>query len=86
MKGKKQFFPTPGLTLILRVNHKTDEELMKESETGNLYAFLTDNQWNDINELNIKGEILAITEHLNKFEFMDELEKLIQAYQADESA
>ncbi len=86
MKGKKQFFPTPGLSRLLRVDHKTDEELMKESDAGNHYAFLTDNQWKDINTLDIKGEVLAITEHLNEFEFMDELDKLIQAYQASHAA
>ena len=86
MKGKKQFFPTPGLSRFLGVDNKTDEELMKESDAGNHYAFLTDAQWKDINTLDIKGEVLAITEHLNEFEFMDELDKLIRAYQSNKAA
>lgn len=86
MKGKKQFFPTPGLSKLLGVENKTDSELMKESKTGNHYAFLTDQQWQEINSLDIKGEVLAITEHLNEFEFMSELDKLIKAYQADKAA
>ena len=59
---------------------------MQESSAGDHYAFLTDQQWNDINALDIKGDVLAITEHLNEFEFMAELDKLIQAYQADKAA
>ncbi len=86
MKGKKQFFPTPGLSKFLGVEDKTDAELLKESCIGDHYAFLTHHQWSDINHLEIKGEVLAITEHLNEFEFMDELDKLIQAYQADKAA
>lgn len=86
MKGKKQFFPTPGLSMFLGVDHKTDEELMKESVAGNHYAFLTDDQWEEINTLDIRGEVLAQTEYLNEFEFMDELDKLIQAYRDDKAA
>ncbi|WP_022666582.1 hypothetical protein [Desulfospira joergensenii] len=86
MKGKKQFFPTPGLSRFLGVDNKTDDELLQESSAGNHYAFLTHDQWDDINNLEIKGEVLAITEHLNEFEFMDELDKLIQAYQAEKAA
>ncbi|MCG8687305.1 MAG: hypothetical protein MI892_20675 [Desulfobacterales bacterium] len=86
MKGKKQFFPTPGLSKFLGIVNKTDDELLKENSTGNHYAFITNDQWTDINALEIKGEVLAITEHMNEFEFMDELDKLIQAYQADKAA
>jgi len=86
MKGKKQFFPTPGLSKFLGVDNKTDEELIKESAAGDHYAFLTEDQWFDINALEIKGEVLTITEHLNEFEFLDELNKLILAYQADKAA
>lgn len=86
MKGKKQFFPTRGLAKFLGVDHKTDSEIMKESKTGNHYAFLTDDQWDEINALDIRGEVLAQTEHLNEFEFMDELDKLIQAYRDDKAA
>lgn len=86
MKGKKQFFPTPGLSKLLGVDNKTDAELLQESSAGDHYAFLTHDQWTDINALEIKGEVLAITEHLNEFEFMEELDKLIQAYQADIAA
>lgn len=85
MKGKKQFFPTPGLSGFLGVDHKTDEELMKESSAGNHYAFLTDDQWKEIISLDIRGEVLAQTEYLNEFEFMDELEKLLQAYREDKA-
>ena len=86
MKGKKQFFPTPGLSKFLGVDNKTDAELMQESSTGDHYAFLTHDQWADINALEIKGEVLAITEHLNEFEFMEDLGKLIRAYQSDMAA
>jgi len=86
MKGKKQFFPTPGLSKFLGVENKTDAEILKENGAADHYAFLTPGQWYDINALEIKGEVLAITEHLNEFEFMDELDKLIRAYQADMAA
>ena len=68
------------------MDNKTDDELLEENSTGNHYAFLNHDQWTDILNLEIKGEVLAITEHLNEFEFMDELDKLIQAYQADKAA
>jgi len=86
MKGKKQFFPTPGLSGFLGVDHKTDAELMKESDAGNHYAFLTDAEWEEINVLDIRGEVLAQTEYLNEFEFMDELEKLLQAYRKNKAS
>lgn len=86
MHGKKQFFPTPGLSRFLGVDNKTDSELMKENDSGNHYAFLTDDQWEEINALEIRGEVLAQTEYLNEFEFMDELEKLLQAYRDDKAA
>jgi len=42
MHGKKQFFPTHGLKKFLNIDHKTDEEICKESDPGNHYAFITD--------------------------------------------
>ena len=86
MHGKKQFFPTPGLARFLGVDHKTDSEIMKDSDAGNHYAFLTDDQWNEINALDIRGEVLAQTEYLNEFEFMDELEKLLHSYRCDKAS
>ena len=86
MYGKKQFFPTPGLSRFLGVDNKTDSEIMKESDAGNHYAFLTDDQWNEINFLDIRGEVLAQTEYLNEFEFMDELEKFLHSYRCDKAS
>lgn len=68
------------------MENKTDAEILKENGAGDHYAFLTPDQWYDINALEIKGEVLTITEHLNEFEFMDELDKLIRAYQSDMAA
>lgn len=70
MHGKRQFFPTPGLNKFFNLDWKTDDDLMKEAKTGNHYSFITDEQWQQIIALDIRGEILNITEGRNEFEFM----------------
>lgn len=86
MKGKKQFFPTPGLAKFLGTRFKTDQEVMQESSAGDHYAFLTDSQWHEINSLDIRGEVLALTEGRNEFEFMDTLDALLKEYQIENVA
>jgi len=80
MHGKKQFFPTPGLARFLKVQHKTDEEIIKESEAGNHYATLTNQQWQEILTFDIRGDVLKLTEGVTEFEFFDLLEDYLQTY------
>lgn len=81
MHGKKQLWPTPGLNKILSLGSwKPDSEIIKESAAGHHYAFLSDYEWNQINQLDIRGEILAMTENKNEFEFMTELNNLLKTY------
>jgi len=81
MHGKKQLWPSPGLNKILGLESwKSDSEIMKENAAGNHYAFLTDDEWNQINHLDIRGEILTLTENRNEFEFMAELDHLLKTY------
>lgn len=74
MHGKKQFFSSPGLSDHLGLKDKTDKDIMEERETGNHFYSFTDEQINQIHESNIKGEIIVMTEGINEFQFMTELE------------
>jgi len=77
MKGKKQFFPSPGLRKILQMNWKTDEEIIQELKGGNIYASLSDSIWNEINIFNIKGEIIELSKIQNEFAFLLEVERYL---------
>lgn len=77
MKGKKQFFPTRGLNQFFGLHWKTDEELLQESETGQMYAMISDPDWMEINSLNLRGEVLELTRDNNDFEFIDQLDLLL---------
>ena len=82
MKGKKQFFPSPGLSDHLGIKHKTDQDIMEERKTGNHYSFLTDPEWDLINKMDIRGEILTLTEG-NEFEFMTKLDEFLKPYKKE---
>jgi hypothetical protein len=82
MHGKKQFFPTHGLNQFLGLNWKTDDEIMKEGQSGNHYAFI-DEYWEQILNLDIRGEILALTENRNEFEFMRDMDFLLKEYELE---
>jgi len=77
MKGRKQFFPSPGIRKILRMDWKTDEEIMKELQGGNTYASFSDAIWNEINRLDIKGEIVELSKIENEFAFLAEVERYL---------
>lgn len=83
MHGKKQFFPSHGLKKFLNINWKTDEEICKESDAGNHYAFILENDWQQILDFDIRGEIIELTEGRNEFEFMRDMEALLKEYQLD---
>jgi hypothetical protein len=84
MHGKKQLWPTPGLNALLGLGDwKSDSEVLKESSAGNHYSFLTDQEWEQINQLDIRGEILTLTENRNEFEFMTELDHLLKSYKKE---
>lgn len=85
MHGKKQFFPTPGLNRFFGLNWKTDKELMLDNDAGNHYATLTDLEWFQINTFEIRGEVLALTENKNEFEFMRDLDLMLKEYQLDKT-
>jgi len=77
MKGKRQFFPSPGLRNILRMDWKTDEEIVQELKGGNIYASLSDPIWKEINFLDIKGEIIELSKLENESQFMIEVERYL---------
>lgn len=81
MKGKKQFFPTHGLNQFLKLNWKTDQEIMQESKSGEQYFFFSHEDWAQVLHFNIKGEIIVFTEGKNEFEFMRDLPHLLKDYQ-----
>ena len=80
MKGKKQFFGSPGLADKLGINDVSDQDILAEKQTGNHYSFLSDPDWQIIIENELRGEILRLTEDRNEFEFMDLLEGYLNDY------
>lgn len=80
MKGKKQFFGSPGLADKLGVREASDQDILAEKKTGNHYSFLSDPEWRIIVENELRGEILRLTEDKNEFEFMDILEGYLNDY------
>lgn len=80
MHGKRQFFASKGLKQFLGVNFKTDEEHLKDSEGGNHYYNFTDKEWAQIINLDIRGEIIALTEDRNEFEFIAALDNILKEY------
>jgi hypothetical protein len=80
MKGKKQLFPSPGLRNILQMNWKTDDEIMQDQTGGNIYAAFSDSVWEDINSLDVKGEIIELSEIENNLVFMAEVEKYLAQF------
>lgn len=80
MKGKKQFFGSPGLADKLGINEVSDQDILAEKQTGNHYSFLSDPDWQIIIENELRGEILRLTEDKNEFEFMDLLEGYLNEF------
>lgn len=84
MHGKRQFWPTKGLKQFLGTVHLTDQELMKENDDfANHYAYLKDEEWSFILDNELRGEILALTENRDTFQFLIDLELFLKecAYQ-----
>jgi hypothetical protein len=81
MHGKKQFFPTPGLAKFLRVDHKTDQEIVEDSLQGVDYAKLDLEDWEMILNMNIRGEVLSMTEKSPE-EFHFQLDEMLREFEA----
>jgi len=80
MKGKKQFFGSPGLADKLGVRDISDDAILEEKQAGNHYSFLSDPEWQIIIDNELRGEILRLTEDRNEFEFMDILDEYLNDY------
>jgi hypothetical protein len=78
MKGKQQFFPSPGMKQFFALDWKSDQEILQESEAGNHYAFIYQHEWRTILDNELRGEVIAMTEDRNEFEFLAELERFLQ--------
>lgn len=78
MKGKRQFFASKGLLQQFNTEIKTDAEIMQESDAGNHYAFITDEEWSLVLKFNVRGEVLQLTENRNEFEFLREFSKFLK--------
>jgi len=85
MYGKKQFFPSAGLNHLLNINWKTDQEIIKDSQGGHHFANITDSEWLQINDLNIRGEIIELSAGRNDFEFINDLVLLLKEYQLEKT-
>lgn len=83
MKGKRQFFASKGLKQFLGVNFKSDEELIKESQGGDHYYTFSDKDLNTIINLNIRGEIIALTENRNEFEFIAAFDSYLKEFDTE---
>jgi hypothetical protein len=80
MKGKKQFFGSPGLADKLGVREVSDKDILEEKKTGNHYSFLSDPDWQIIIENELRGEIRELTRDVNEFEFMDLLDEYLKDF------
>ena len=80
MQGKKQFFPSPGLNYLLKTHWKTDEEIMKESVPGDIFYVFSQNEFQSILDLDIRGEIVELTKGVSEFEFMDLIDKYLKSF------
>lgn len=85
MKGKKQFFPSPGLAKFLDINFKSDAEVIEEKEGGDIYYDLSIGDWNDILKFRIRGLILELTK-IEKENFQIEFEKLLADFYWQEAS
>lgn len=80
MKGKKQFFGSPGLAKKLGIKNVSDEDILSEKKTGNHYFFFTDFEWHIITENELRGEIIKLSEGVNDFEFIGLFENYIKDF------
>lgn len=81
MKGKQQFFPSPGMKQFFAQGWKSDQEIIRESEAGNHYAFIHEYEWRAILDNDLRGEIIAMTEDRNEFEFLRDFEEFMKNIQ-----
>ena len=80
MKGKNQFFGSPGLADKLGVREVSDKDILEKKKTGNHYSFLSDPDWQIIIENELRGEIRELTRDVNEFEFMDLLDEYLKDF------
>ncbi|MGD9687895.1 MAG: hypothetical protein AB7U43_13085 [Desulfobacter sp.] len=80
MKGKKQFFGSPGLSQKLNIIDVSDGDILAEKQTGDHYLFLKDPDWEIILDNDLRGEIVEMTEDKNEFEFIDILDNFLSDF------
>jgi len=78
MRGKKMFWFSNGMKKLLNIHFMSEDEILKEAEKGYGYYNFNDEELKTINEFEIHGEVLALTEDRNDFEFIAVLDNFLK--------
>lgn len=88
-KGRKrQLFASKGLKKLLAIDDVSDEEILEtcENEHSELFAVIPDKVWFLILALNLRAEVLILSEKYNNVsEFFEELHNIINGFAGSDS-